>query len=143
MSIKGRSLFDSAEPDESGETEEITIEPLPIDEADVEQTVDEWEDEEEPVQWLFEKEGRGKLASYAVKALSEDDAVYLNQSDLGREADVSRHSVHRHIQTLVDLNVYEVRDGKIRRYRPNKDSRIVRAIATLNNEIASQHGEIQ
>ncbi|MDB9247503.1 hypothetical protein PN419_00580 [Halorubrum ezzemoulense] len=110
----------------------------PIDLADAyDSSAGKWDHDESPLRWLFGKEGRAKLVEYAMRAAEEGDPIYLNKSDLGDEADVSRHSAHRHIDDLIALGIFteRAREGSVTRYRPNTDSRVLRALYTADTEI--------
>lgn len=127
--------YENAVPvEDSQEHEKIEL-PSPDDPSSTSGTG--WNHEQPPLLWLFNKEGRGKLVEYAIDAVESGDPVYLNKTDLGDEADVSRHSCHRHIDDLVRLNIYSERDkeGSVTRYRPNKDSRVLRALSVAETEI--------
>ena len=93
--------------------------------------------DEQYLEWLFLKDSRVKLVSYALEAV-QDDPIYLNKSELGDLADTSRHSVHRHIDDLVDIGVYEQIGESAARYRPNPNSRVLKAIGLANEEIGEQ-----
>lgn len=139
------SLYENAVPEDSIDETNDAFQPLSIDDyqAKITDAIERWGEDTTPIAWLFRKEGRGKLVSFAVRALrGSEDEYYMNQSDLARESDVSRHSVHRHIDDLVALNIYEVKPGKIERYRPNADSRILKAVAAANDAIASQRDSL-
>lgn len=127
--------FDNTVPvEDSEEYEEIK----PLSSDDLFSSFNQgWVHEEPPLLWLFSKEGRGGLVEYAIDAVESGDPVYLNKSDLGDEADVSRHSCHRHLDDLVRLGIYSERDkeGSVTRYRPNKDSRVLRALSVAEIEI--------
>ena len=110
----------------------------PVELADAYDDVDsDWDHEEIPLRWLFGKDGRGGLVEYAIKAVVRDELVYLNQSVLGEKAGVSRHSVHRHIEDLVEMNIYKQYggNGTTRRFKPNKNSQVLRALYTANREV--------
>ena len=110
----------------------------PVSLADAYDEVDsEWDHEDIPLRWLFAKDGRGGLVEHAIEAVVRDELVYLNQSVLGEKAGVSRHSVYRHIDDLVELGIYTDHggNGTTRRFKPNKNSQVLRALYTANREV--------
>jgi hypothetical protein len=96
----------------------------------------DWSHEEAPLRWLFIKDGRGKLVIHAMSEV-EDDPVFENKSALAKSADISRHSVHRHIDELVSLGLYEERggEGTYDRYRPNEQSLVLQTLIKANEQI--------
>lgn len=137
------ALFESAVPESeaSDEVEQRDFEPLELPE-EVSYDTSMWDADTEPVQWLFEAEGRLALATYAMATVEAGDPIYLNKSETARKAGVSRHSAHRHIDDLVTLGIFETRGEAYNRYRPNGDSRILKAMATCNEEIAARAAEL-
>ena len=131
-------LYEHATPDTSGD---VSVGPqLPSDDdAAFEGQLDSdgWRYNDEPLQWLFGTEGRGKLVMHAIQAVADGDPIFENKSALAKSADVSRHSVHRHIEELEDLNIYERKggDGTHIRHRPNENSRVVAALFQANHEV--------
>jgi hypothetical protein len=136
------ALFESAVPEEeaSDDFDQGSFEPLPLPE-EVSYNTLMWDNDEEPIEWLFASEGRLALATYAMAAVDAGDPIYLNKSETSDKAGVSRHSAHRHIDDLVTLGIFETRGQGYNRYRPNADSRILKAMATVNEEIAARATE--
>ena len=97
----------------------------------------DWPHNEEPLRWLFATKGRGRLVIHAINEVATGDPTFQNKSSLAKSADVSRHSVHRHIEELEELNVYEKRggDGTHIHHRPNRNSRVIAALYKANQEI--------
>lgn len=130
------NAYDSAVPADNDD--DSAFEPVALADA-YDHTDSSWKHESTPLRWLFASEGRAKLVEHAVEAATQDELVYHNKSSLGKEADVSRHSAHRHIDDLVELGIYRkrAREGSVTRYKPNRDSRVLRALYTANTEIES------
>lgn len=96
----------------------------------------DWDKDEDPLVWLFSKSARANLCSFAVRqSMRDDDVPYINKSAVARESDVSRHSVQRYINDMVDLGIFDARGHGYNRYRANADSRLVQALAQLRVEI--------
>lgn len=133
-------LFETAVPDD---TQQSNGEFSDLDVTDVgSDALDDWEHDESPITWLFGSKGRLKLCVFALEEVATGDPVFLNKTATSREADVSRHSSHRYLDTLVDLGVFETRGEGYNRYRPNANSRILQAMATLHNEISDHAAAI-
>jgi len=98
---------------------------------------DNWSHNEDPLRWLFATKGRGRLVMYAINEVASGDPIFQNKSALAKSADVSRHSVHRHIEELEELNIYDKKggDGTHIRHRPNRNSRVIAALYKANQEI--------
>lgn len=134
--------YENAVPVEDSESYE-EFKPLSLDDADSSTPNSEWNYDQPPLLWLFGTEGRGKIVNYAIDAVRGGDPIFLNKSGLGDEANVSRHSVHRHIDDLVELGIFTKRasEGSVTRYRPNKESRVLRALSTVDTEIRNYAAE--
>ena len=135
------TLFDDATPTDDLGTES-PFEALDTEEIDLTDTPSEWIDKPTPVRWMFEYDGRGKLIEYALKHIVTDDVIYHNKRNLGNNADTSRHSVHRYIDKLVEIGIYEQRTDGRTRYRANRDSTILAALAKAN-EVAWEHDTVE
>lgn len=120
---------------ETSDTRDDAFEPIELDD---DPEMIEWHKEEKPLRWLFKKEGRGKLVEYAAEMISRGEPIYRNKSELAEQADVSRHSVIRHIESLIELGIYEELDGSATRYRPNSNSYVLRVVRAANSEIAEK-----
>ncbi len=129
------SLFGSARPASDDTASDEMFRPLTDDEVEEREQEQGWRGDTMPARWLFEDEARGKLVEYAVTATLDNDLVFRNKSELAEEAGVSRHSVHRHMDDLVDIGIYEERGEGIARYRPDEESRILAAINHVNEAI--------
>lgn len=112
-----------------------------ISEIDVDSDEKTWVGNASPMRWLFGTSGRGKLVDYALEQVATDEIVFHNKRNLGEHADTSRHSVHRYIDDLVTLGIYEARTEGLTRYRANKSSTILSAIAAAN-DTATDHDDI-
>lgn len=138
MSTAKPELFDDSttvQMDEADDLEQV-FEPLNPD-ALTEQDQSEWGGAM-PVRWLFEASGRGKLVQLAIEQVLSGEEVFMNKVEMGEEAGTSRHSVHRHIEELVELGIYEERSKHRTRYRPNAESDILAAI-NATNEVMLGH----
>ena len=135
------TLYDTATADHNEEFDE-EFEPVSLAEA-YDNVDSEWDHEDIPLRWLFAKDGRGGLVEYAIKAVVREELVYRNQTSLGEKAGVSRHSVHRHVDDLVTLGIYKQHggNGTTARFKPNKKSKVLRALYTANREIEQYAGE--
>ena len=114
---------------------------LDVEEVNFDGTPSEWVEGSTPVRWMFEYDGRGKLIEYALKQVITNDIVYHNKQNLGNHAGTSRHSVHRYIDELVEIGIYEQRTEGRTRYRANCDSTILAALAKAN-KVALEYDEI-
>lgn len=125
---------------ENGATDDSSnssgFEPISIDDSDLDFDHNDWNKDAPPISWLSKKDSRFQFSIYALEQVLDGDPVYLNKSQLAEKVGMSRHSAQRHIEDLVDLGVYEVRDDGVRRYRPNRNSQVLAAMATLNEAIA-------
>lgn len=98
---------------------------------------DEWDDTASPLRHLFKKDGRGRLVEYAAEQVPTGTPIYMNKSELADNADVSRHSVIRHMDLFIEWGIYEGYDKESReRYRPNEHSYALRIVAAANKELS-------
>jgi DNA-binding transcriptional ArsR family regulator len=66
----------------------------------------------------------------------------FNKSELAEMADVSRRSVHTHLDTLRQLGVLEeVENSSPQRFRFDRESEVAEALATLD-AVVGQHGPV-
>ena len=87
------------------------------------------------LQWFSETQGRMRLVTFALKDLQSGDPIFRNKSELADAAGVSRHTPNRYMEELVALGIYDERAQGISRYRVNKDSNILRALAALEQQL--------
>jgi predicted transcriptional regulator len=86
-----------------------------------------WSDDETPIHWLFATRSRAELVLYAVENADNTDIPYFNKSELADEVGISRDVVHKYIEDLVAVGIYETRGGHgtFVKYRPNTSSSVV------------------
>lgn len=119
--------------------------------ASTEAEVDDSIDSERPVEWVYDMmplevllvrlESRTALIRYAVNAVDNDSEnvdTYRNKSSLGDAADTTRHAVHRHIDTLVELGIFLQKGDSRERYAPNPDSAVINALIACNDDIGER-----
>ena len=96
-----------------------------------------WSDEETPLQWLFGSQARAELVLYAVQRAGDTDISFVNKSELADRTDLSRATVHEHIDDLVAVGIYETRggDGTFLKYRPNTSSSVVKGLSEVNEKM--------
>jgi hypothetical protein len=119
--------------DQSGDTDERKHEA----DGEVEAEDSPWSDDETPLRWLFDRKSRAELVSYAVERAGDTDIPYLNKSELAEQTGVSRSVVHKYIDDLVALDIYETRggDGTFVKYRPNAESTVVSRLCSVEKEM--------
>lgn len=96
--------------------------------------------DEIPSSWLFSTEPRRTLVEFAlwqVATQDDEDVQTYNKTTLGEAAGVSRHSVVRYIDDLVDVGIYEVSGNRRPIYRPNTDSEVLPILHALNERLKS------
>lgn len=136
MSTLYENAVDADDVDDDSEFEGLDPEEPP---SNGNQMNDGWDKDDDPVTWLFAKEGRLRLATEAARQVQEGDPIFHNKSKLSEMADVSRHSAHRYLDDLVALNIYEEHRGDgYDKYRANRDSQIVATMVDLCEQIKSR-----
>lgn len=87
-----------------------------------------------PVNELFASKSRRGLIDYFLTGNVDERGE--NQSQIAEDSGVSRNSVGRHINVLVEFGlVEEMGEGAIRKYAPNEDSEALHMIRALNNAL--------
>ena len=97
--------------------------------------------DEHPSGWLVL--ARHDSVPYIIDALLDAPAHRgFNQSELAREAGVSRQSVGRHVDLLVGIGVLEpIENTTPTRYRFNPDSRVSQALVELDGAMNAAGAE--
>lgn len=86
---------------------------------------------------LFNPESRLDLIEYFLSDSVNPEGE--NQSRIAEKSGVSRNSVGRHINTLVEFGVVDEKgDGAIRKYAPRTDSRAYKLIVSLNRALNAE-----
>jgi hypothetical protein len=119
---------------ESDATQEVDFDGFDID-KEVAIEADDWDKDESPLEWLFTKSARVRLAAFAVEQVLEDNPVFINKSAIARESGVSRNSASRYMDDMVDLGIFRARGYGYDRYCANPDSRVLKALVILQREL--------
>ena len=138
------SLFDSATPVVDDDKDHGSLEPVDVDAVEEDDTPTEYESSEMPAELvLSRKESLNKLIRYAMHVAENADteALYYNKSELAKEADTSRHSIHKYIEIAVDLGVYHKRGDGVEKFRPNTDSLVLRGLKGFNDAVQQKMNE--
>lgn len=90
------------------------------------------------INMLFAKDSCRDLIDYFMTG--DVDERGENQSQIAENSGVSRNSVGRNINTLVDFGLVEEKgDGAIRRYSPREDADVFELILVCNNALAEEY----